>query len=108
MKHLWIREETRCAASVPEDDSFSGSDGIVPDQRQKACHGLASINRVQQNSLCASHQLDSFSHFCGGLAVSGANLEIVDVYGSQGFALTAFKSKNLLNQAGNDLARLLR
>ena len=22
MKHLWIREETRCTASVPEDDSY--------------------------------------------------------------------------------------
>ncbi len=43
MKHLWIREETRCTASVPEDDSFTGSDGVVPDQRQKACHGLAGI-----------------------------------------------------------------
>ena len=55
MKHLWIREETRCTASVPEDDSFTGSDGIVPDQRQKACHGLTGINRVQQNPLCAGY-----------------------------------------------------
>ena len=55
MKHLWIREETRCTASVPEDDSFTGTDDIVPDQRHKARHRLAGINRVQQNPLCAGH-----------------------------------------------------
>ena len=36
MKHLWIREETRCTASVPEDDRFTASDGAIPDQGQKA------------------------------------------------------------------------
>lgn len=72
-----ISEQRRAATSMQKYHGFVAAETASPDHADQAGHGLAGIDRIEQDALGPGQQPDRLDHLRRRQAVAGADVTVI-------------------------------